>query len=168
MPVHACRSKCAREGTSSEADPARGRRGPSSEADPTRGRREPSSEADPARGRCEPSSEVDLIRGGFEPSSEADFARGGRFAGPLWWAAGATTAWIVLCVCFALGPRLVLRFVFFAGFKQDSPRFFRGPSWLSPTNRPSTRGGLAYRGRGRGRGPPKIQNHDPKDPYFYY
>jgi hypothetical protein len=26
-----------------------------------------------------------------------------------------------------------LRFAFFAGFKQDSPRFFRGPSWLSPT-----------------------------------
>jgi hypothetical protein len=25
--------------------------------------------------------------------------------------------------------------VFFAGFKQDSPRFFRGPSWLSPTKR---------------------------------
>jgi hypothetical protein len=34
-------------------------------------------------------------------------------------------------------------------------------------NRPSTIGGLASRGRGRGRGPPKIQNHDPKDPYFY-
>jgi hypothetical protein len=34
-------------------------------------------------------------------------------------------------------------------------------------NRPSIRGGLASRGRGRGRGPPKIQNHDPKGPYFY-
>jgi hypothetical protein len=33
-------------------------------------------------------------------------------------------------------------------------------------NRPSTRGGLACRGRGRGREPPKIKNHDPKDPYF--
>jgi hypothetical protein len=123
MPVHVCGSRYAREGTSSEADPARGKR-------------RPSSEADPARRRCEPSSEVDLIRGGFEPSSEADLARGGRFAGPLRWAAGATTAWIVLCVCFALGPRLVLRFVFFAGFKHDSPRFFRGPSWLSPTVAP--------------------------------
>jgi hypothetical protein len=73
MPVHACGSRCAREGTSSEADPARGRRGPSSEADPARGRREPSSEAE-------------LIRGGLEPSSEADLARGGallgRFGGP--------------------------------------------------------------------------------------
>jgi hypothetical protein len=37
MLVHACGSRCAREGTSSEADPARGRRGPSSEADLARG-----------------------------------------------------------------------------------------------------------------------------------
>jgi hypothetical protein len=29
-----------------------------------------------------------------------------------------------------------LRFAFFAGFKQDSPRFFRGPSWPSPTVAP--------------------------------
>jgi hypothetical protein len=41
-----------------------------------------------------------------------------------------------LCVCFVLGPWLGLRFVFFAGFKQDSPRFFRGPLWLSPTVAP--------------------------------
>jgi hypothetical protein len=26
---------------------------------------------------------------------------------------------------------------------------------------------FSSRGRGRGRGPPKIQNHDPRDPYFY-
>jgi hypothetical protein len=50
MSVHARGSRCAREGTSSEADPARGQREPSSEADLTRGRREPSSEADLARG----------------------------------------------------------------------------------------------------------------------
>jgi hypothetical protein len=30
-------------------------------------------------------------------------------------------AWIALCVYFALGPKLVLRFAFFAGFKQGSP-----------------------------------------------
>jgi hypothetical protein len=84
MPVHTCGSKCAREGTSSEAEPARGRRGPSSEAEASSRRREPSSEAD-------------LVRGGREPSSEADLSRGGRLAGPLWWAAGATAAWTVLC-----------------------------------------------------------------------
>jgi hypothetical protein len=38
---------------------------------------------------------------------------------------------------------------------------------FSQDNRSSTRGGLASRGKGRGIGPPKIQNHDPKDPYFY-
>jgi hypothetical protein len=34
-------------------------------------------------------------------------------------------------------------------------------------NRPSTRGGFAPSGRGRGRGPPKLTNHNPRDPYFY-
>jgi hypothetical protein len=34
-------------------------------------------------------------------------------------------------------------------------------------NRPSIRGGFAPRGRGRGRGPPKLTNHNPRDPYFY-
>jgi hypothetical protein len=60
MPVHACGSGCACEGTWSEADPSRGRRGPSSETDLTRERREPSSEADLTRERREPLSEEDL------------------------------------------------------------------------------------------------------------
>jgi hypothetical protein len=34
-------------------------------------------------------------------------------------------------------------------------------------SRPSTRGGFAPRGRKRGRGPPKLTNHNPRDPYFY-
>jgi hypothetical protein len=34
-------------------------------------------------------------------------------------------------------------------------------------NRPSTRGGFAPRGRGRGRGPPRLTNHNPRGPYFY-
>jgi hypothetical protein len=34
-------------------------------------------------------------------------------------------------------------------------------------NRPNTRGGFAPRGRGGGRGPPRLTNHNPKDPYFY-
>jgi hypothetical protein len=37
MLVPACGSRCAREGASSEAEPARGRLGPSSEADLARG-----------------------------------------------------------------------------------------------------------------------------------
>jgi hypothetical protein len=34
-------------------------------------------------------------------------------------------------------------------------------------SRPSMRGGFASRGRGRGRGPPRLTNHNPRDPYFY-
>jgi hypothetical protein len=34
-------------------------------------------------------------------------------------------------------------------------------------NRPGARGGFAPRGRGRGREPPRLTNHNPKDPYFY-
>jgi hypothetical protein len=34
-------------------------------------------------------------------------------------------------------------------------------------NRPSTRAGHASKGRGRGRGPPKLTNHNPRDTYFY-
>jgi hypothetical protein len=34
-------------------------------------------------------------------------------------------------------------------------------------SRLSTRGGYAPRGRGRGRGPPRLMNHNPRDPYFY-
>jgi hypothetical protein len=60
---YACGSRCAREGTSSEAEPARGRRGPSSEAEAR------------SRGRV-PSSVADLDRGGHEPSSEADRLEG--------------------------------------------------------------------------------------------
>jgi hypothetical protein len=38
------------------------------------------------------------------------------------------------CVCmFCVRFEVCLRFAFFADFKQDPPRFFRGPSWLSPT-----------------------------------
>jgi hypothetical protein len=50
MLVPACGSRCAREGASSEAEPARGGREPSSEVEPARRGRGPSSEAEPARG----------------------------------------------------------------------------------------------------------------------
>jgi hypothetical protein len=50
MPVPACGSGRAREGASSEAEPARGGCEPSSGAEPARGRCAPSSEAEPARG----------------------------------------------------------------------------------------------------------------------
>jgi hypothetical protein len=113
MLVPACGSRCAREGSSSEVEPARGKRGRSSEAEPARGRRGPSSDAD-------------LARGGREPSSEADLARGdallGRSDGP------RGPPWRGLCrACFVLGLRCVCVLCFFAGFKQDSPGFLGDP-----------------------------------------
>jgi hypothetical protein len=42
-----------------------------------------------------------------------------------------------------------------------------GNSQPEQDSRPSTRGGFNPRGRGRGRGPPALTNHNPKDPYFY-
>jgi hypothetical protein len=63
MPVHACGSRCAREGPSSEADPARGRRGPSSEADL-------------ARGGVSPRARRNSLKGAF--CRAASVGRGGR------------------------------------------------------------------------------------------
>jgi hypothetical protein len=34
-------------------------------------------------------------------------------------------------------------------------------------NRPTTKGGFAPRGRGRVRAPPKLTNHNSRDPYLY-
>jgi hypothetical protein len=41
-------------------------------------------------------------------------------------------------------------------------------SQFNQDNTPSKRGGFHSRGRGRVRGPLKVQNHDPIYPYFYY
>jgi hypothetical protein len=114
MPVHACGSRCAREGPSSEADPARGRRGPSSEADLT-------------RERCDPSSEADLARGGMSPR-----ARRTSLEGAFCWAAsvgrGARHGVDRIECTFCVRPKVGFAFyVFFAGFKQDSPSFLGDP-----------------------------------------
>jgi hypothetical protein len=96
MLVHACGSRCAREGTSSEADPA--------------------------RGRCEPSSEADLIRGGLSPRARrtslevalcwaASVGRGGRHDVDR-----------VVCI-FGVRPEVGFAFCVFSGFNQDSPDF---------------------------------------------
>jgi hypothetical protein len=112
MPAHSCGSRCAREGTSSEADPARGRWGPSSEADLARGRRGPSSEAD-------------LIRRGLSPR-----ARRTSLEGVLCWATsvgrGGHFGVDRVVRKFCVRPEVAFTFcVFFAGFQRDSPRFFR-------------------------------------------
>jgi hypothetical protein len=100
MLVPVCGSRCAREGASSEAEPARGRWGPSGEAEPARG-------------------SVSLERG--EPCSR------GRLVGPLWWAAGPSRRGLCSVCMFWVMFEECLCFVFFAGFKQDSPGFSGDP-----------------------------------------
>jgi hypothetical protein len=90
MHVPACGSWCAREGASSEAEPARGRRGPSSEG-------EPSSEAEPARGGVGPRARRNPLEGALALERGGTCSRG-RLIGPLRWAAGATATWAVPCV----------------------------------------------------------------------
>jgi hypothetical protein len=66
MPVPACESRCAREGASSEAEPARGRRGPSSEAEPTRGGVSPRARRNPLEGGVSPRARQNPLEGAFD------------------------------------------------------------------------------------------------------
>jgi hypothetical protein len=78
------------------------------------------------RGGHEPSGEADLTRGGVSPRARRPRSRGslalerggprprGRLAALPWWAVGATTVSIVLCVCVRL--EVSLRFAFFCRF----------------------------------------------------
>jgi hypothetical protein len=109
MPVHACGIRCAREGTSSEAEACSRER-------------EPSSEADACSREREPSSEVDLVRRGREPLSEADLARGGALLGRSGGPRGPPRCGPCRVCMFCV--RLEVCFAFFPRFKQDSPRFF--------------------------------------------
>jgi hypothetical protein len=130
MLVHACGSRCAREGTSSEAELARGRRGPSSEAEA-------------CSRECEPSSEADLVRRGREPLSEADPARGGALLGRSGGLRGPPRCGSYRVCMFCV--RLEVCFAVFAGFKHDSSRFFRGPSLVIPDSNPRASAGVSVR-----------------------
>jgi hypothetical protein len=110
MLVPVCRSRCAREGASSEAEPARGGRGPSSEAEPARGGREPSSEADHARGGVSPRARRTLLEG--VPCWAALVGRGGdRVVG------------CAVCVCFGLRSKSVCVLCFLQVLSRIPPVF---------------------------------------------
>jgi hypothetical protein len=92
------------------------------------------------RARRSPLKEAGTLeRGGArsrvrEPSSAADLARGGPLLGRSSGARGPPRRGLC-CVCtFCVRFEVCFAFCIFAGFKQDSPRFFREPSWLSPTD----------------------------------
>jgi hypothetical protein len=72
----------------------------------------------PLEGVLGPSSEAEPARVGAWALERGGTRSRGRLVGPLWRAVGATVAWAASCVR--------------AGF----PRFFRGPSGLSPTVAP--------------------------------
>jgi hypothetical protein len=103
---------------------------------PARGRQGPSSEADPARGSTSPQARRTSLEGGVSPRARRTLlervpclGRSGRPWGP--------SRRGLCCVhTFCVRFDVCLHFAFFAGFKQDSPRFFRGPSGLSPTVAP--------------------------------
>jgi hypothetical protein len=105
MLVHARGSRCAREETSSDAEPARGGH-------------EPSSEVDPARGGVSPRARRTLLEG--VPCWATLVGRGGHRGG-------------LCCVCmFCVRFEVCLRFAFFQVLSMIPPGFFR-PLWLSPT-----------------------------------
>jgi hypothetical protein len=93
-----------------------------------------------------PRARQTLLEGGGNPrarrtsleSGVSPRARRTSLEGAFCWAAlvgrgGLHDVGRVVCM-FCVRP--VVGFAFFAGFKQDSPRLFRGPSWLSPTVAP--------------------------------
>jgi hypothetical protein len=98
MPVHACGSRCAREGTSSEAELARGRQRPSSGAEPARGSVSPRARRISFEGGVNPRARRTLLEG--VPCWAALVGRGGHRSGGR-----------AVCACFVLGLRCVLRFL---------------------------------------------------------
>jgi hypothetical protein len=97
MLVPVCGSRRASEGASSEAEPARGRRGPSSEAEPA--------------------------RGSVSPRARRTSLEGVPCWTPLVGRGGPSRRGLCYVRVFRVMFEGCLCFVFFAGFKQDSPGF---------------------------------------------
>jgi hypothetical protein len=111
MPVPACGNGRAREGVSSEAEAI-----PRARWSPLEGAVNPRARRNPLEGGANPRARRNLLEGAFEWATSVgrgDHRGVGRAP----------------CVCLS-EMSLVW---FFAGFKQDFPGCFRGPSGLSPT-----------------------------------
>jgi hypothetical protein len=120
MLVPACGSRCAREGASSEAEPARGGMIPRARRNPLEGGVDPRARRTSLEGGVSPRARRTLLEGA--PCWAALVGRGGHHG------LGCT-----MCVRFVLGSRCVCVLCFLHVLSRVPLRFFRGPSWLSPT-----------------------------------
>jgi hypothetical protein len=114
MLVPACGRRCAREGDSSEAEPARGRRGPSIEAEPARGRVSPRARRASLEGGVSSRARRTLLEGA--PCWPALVGRGGHH--------GVGCA---VCVCFVLCSRRVCVLCFLQVLSKIPPVFLGDP-----------------------------------------
>jgi hypothetical protein len=145
MPVPACGSRRAREGglerggdePSSEAEPARGGAGPRARRNLLKGGVSPRARQKLLEGGVSPRARRNLLEGGLSPRARRKLLEGGMsprarrnlLEGAFDWATpvgrgGHRSVGRALCVC--LSKRCV-SFLFFAGFKQDSPGCLRDP-----------------------------------------
>jgi hypothetical protein len=119
MPVPACESRRAREGASSEAEMS-----PRARRNPLEGGVSPRARQNPLEGSVSPRGRRDPLEGGVSPR-----ARQNLLEGAFDWATsvgrgGHRSVGHALCVRLSEGCVL---FLFFAGFKQDSPSFLGVP-----------------------------------------
>jgi hypothetical protein len=132
MPVPACGSRRAREGASSEAEMSpRARRNPleaglspRARRSPLEGGLSPRGRRNPFEGGVCPRARWNLLEGGVCPR-----ARRNLLEGPFDWATPAGRGGhrnVGRALCVRLSERCVL-FLFFAGFKHDSPGFLGDP-----------------------------------------
>jgi hypothetical protein len=106
MPVPACGSRRAREGASSEAEMS-----PRARRNPLEGGVSPRARRNPLEGGVSPRARRNLLEGPFDWATPV--GRGGHRS-------------VGRALCARLSERRVL-FLFFAGFKQDSPGFLGDP-----------------------------------------
>jgi hypothetical protein len=108
-------------------------RDPRGRRSPLEGGVSPRARRSPLEGGVSPRARRNLLEGGVSPRAMRNLLEGAfDWATPVG-RGGHRSVGRALCAC--LGKRCIL-FLFFAGFKQDSPGFFRGPSGLSPTVAP--------------------------------
>jgi hypothetical protein len=127
MPVPACRNGRACEGASSEAEA-----NPRARRSPLEGAVNPRVKRSPLEGAVNPRARRNLLEGGVNPRARRNLLEGAfEWVTPVG-RGDHRSVGRAPCVC--LSERCFT--LVFAGFKQDFPGCFRGPSGLSPTVAP--------------------------------